>query len=67
MVTSVQVHIYNHKGELIEKGSATKNAATLWTYMVKTDGVGCKIVATAFDMRGNQGMATVTVGGSVGI
>ena len=57
-VTSVNVSILNKSGEIIETGNAVSDKhGVVWVYTVNvanSNTKGCKIVATASDVPGNE-------------
>jgi len=60
-VVTVKVSIYNAAGNLIEEGDAVSDGV-LWMYVTTRENntiAGSKIVATAFDLPGNEGKREV--------
>jgi hypothetical protein len=58
-VVAVKVQVYGSSGEMIEEGTAFENGDGLnWVYVAKEMNAnvpGSKIIATAFDLPGNEG------------
>ena len=62
-VTAVKISIYSASGELIEEGNAVDDGV-LWMYAVANANnivKGSKIVATAYDLPGNEGVKEIVL------
>lgn len=64
-VVAVKVAVYNPSGVLVESGEAVSSAQGLhWTYTVtqaNPNVSGSRIVATAVDLPGNEGLLEITL------
>ncbi len=65
-VARVRVTISDAANRVLEEGDAVSDqAGRWWTYRPQTDRQGVMIQATAFDLAGNTGSATVVIDGAV--
>jgi hypothetical protein len=60
-VASVYVSIYDGSGQVVETGEASFVQELTWTYKIKSNAKGSRIVARAYDMPGNDGIFTLDV------